>query len=73
MYTDTMFADTPSAQGNTCAKLFVTAEDFADGMPLKTKADAFVALEKICREVGLPKLLVSDGAREEMSGEWVGL
>ena len=70
MYTDTMFAEKQSAQGNTCAQLFVTAEGFADGEPMKSKADAHMVLERICREVGIPKLLVSDGAKEEIYGDW---
>ena len=70
MYTDTMFSETKSALGNTCAQLFVTAEGYADGDPLTTKADAYVSLERICRDVGIPKLLVSDGAREEQYGDW---
>ena len=65
-----MFAEKPSARGNTCAQLFVSAEGFADGMPLKTKADAPEALERLCRNVGIPKLLVSDGAKEELYGDW---
>jgi len=70
MYTDTMFADKPSAKGNTCAQLFVTAEGFADRDTLKSKADAHLSLERICREVGISKLLISDGAQEELHGEW---
>ena len=69
MYTDTMFSEQPSATGKTCAQLFVTAEGFADGMTLKSKANAHEALEKVCTEVGIPKLLVSDGAKEELYGD----
>jgi hypothetical protein len=70
MYTDTFFKDKVSARGNTCAQLFVTAEGFVAGKPLKTKSDAYVVLEYVCRKYGVPKLLVSDGAREEQFGEW---
>jgi len=70
MYTDTMFADKPSARGNTCAQLGVTAVGFADGDTLKSKADAHLSLERIFREIGIPKLLISDGAKEELHGEW---
>jgi hypothetical protein len=70
MYTDTFFKDKVSACGNTCAQLFVTAEGFVTGRPLKTKADAHVVLELVCRKYGVPKLLVSDRAKEELLGEW---
>ena len=54
----------------TCIQLFVTAEGFADGMPLKSEGDAHEALEKVCQEVGIPKLLISDGAKQELYGDW---
>jgi hypothetical protein len=65
MYTDTFFKDKVSARGNTCAQLFVTAEGFIAGKPLKTKSDAYTVLEHLYRKYGVPRLLVSDGAKEE--------
>jgi hypothetical protein len=35
MYTNTFFKDKTSARGNTCAQLFVTAEGFVAGRPMK--------------------------------------
>jgi Reverse transcriptase (RNA-dependent DNA polymerase) len=70
MYTDTLFMSTPSARGSTCFQLFVTSEGFVAGKPLKSKADAYEVLEYVCRKYGVPKLLVSDGAREELLGNW---
>jgi hypothetical protein len=70
MYTDTFFKDKVSARGYTCAQLFVTAEGFIAGKPLKTKSDAYTVLEHVCRKYGVPRLLVSDGAKEERLGEW---
>ena len=70
MYTDTMFSEVKSSRGNTCAQMFVTAEGLPTGEPLKTKADAYLALEGFCRNVGVPKTLVSDMAKEEMHGLW---
>ena len=37
---------------------------------MKSKADAHEVLEKVCQEVGIPKLLVSGGAKEELYGDW---
>lgn len=62
MYTDTLFMDKASARGNECVQLFVTAEGFVTGKPMKTKADAYEVLEYVCREYGVPRLLVSDTA-----------
>jgi hypothetical protein len=70
MYTDTFFKDKVSAHGNTCAQLFVTSEGFIAGKPMKSKADAHTVLEYVCRKYGVPKVLVSDRAKEEMFGEW---
>ena len=65
-----MFSEHESARGNTCAQLFVTAEGFTYGHPLKSKGDAWESLNKFCREVGVPKTLVSDRAQEELHGDW---
>ena len=70
MYTDTMFKEHPSARGNTCMQIFVTAEGFVYGEPMKTKSDAYLALDKVCRTYGVPQLLVSDNAKEETLGNW---
>jgi hypothetical protein len=70
MYTDTFFKEKVSARENTCAQLFVTAEGFVTGRPLKTKADAYTVLEYVCRKYGVPKLLVSNRAKEELLGDW---
>jgi Reverse transcriptase (RNA-dependent DNA polymerase) len=70
MYTDTLFKEKTSARGNTCVQLFVTAEGFVAGQPIKGKGDAFEVLEYMCREYGIPRLLVSDNAKEETLGNW---
>jgi hypothetical protein len=70
MYTDTMFKEHPSARGNTCMQIFVTAEGFVTGEPMKTKSDAYISLDRVCRNFGVPQLLVSDNAKEETLGNW---
>jgi hypothetical protein len=65
MYTDTFFKDKVSARGNSCAQLFVTSERFVAGKPMKSMSDAYEVLEFICRRYGVPKVLVSDRAKEE--------
>jgi hypothetical protein len=70
MYTDTFFKDKVSARGNNCAQLFVTSEGFVAGKPMKSKADAHEVLEYVCRRYRVPKVLVSDRAKEENLGLW---
>jgi hypothetical protein len=37
---------------------------------MKTKADAYVQLNKFVCEFGIPEALISDNAGEELGGEW---
>ena len=70
MYSDTHFASVKSVRGYTCAQVFVTREGYCEGDPMKSKADAYLSLERVCREVGIPRLLVTDRAGEELYGDW---
>ena len=70
VYSDTLFSDTKSIRGYSCAQLFVTSEGFADGNVMSTKADAYVQLNNFCREHGIPDPLVTDMAGEETEGDW---
>ena len=64
-YSDILFSSTASALENTCAELFVSAESYTDGDVIKTKGDAYLTLNKFCREIGIPQVLVTDGAKEQ--------
>lgn len=70
VYTDTMFVDVTSAQGCSAAQIYVTSEGFVAGRPIKSKGDAWETLEEFCREYGIPRILVSDMAKEERLGQW---
>jgi hypothetical protein len=70
MYTDAFFKDKMSARGNTCAQQFVTSERFVTGKPMQSKANVHDVLEFVCRRYGVPKVLVSDRAKEETLGFW---
>ena len=70
VYSNTMFSEKILVIGNTCAQLHMTAEGYASGDPLRSKADAHTSLEKFCREDGIPHKLVTDRAREELYGDW---
>ena len=70
VYSDTLFSDTKSVRGYTCAPLFVTSEGIADGNVITTKSDAYLQLNDFCREHGIPDPLVTDMAPEETEGDW---
>jgi hypothetical protein len=37
---------------------------------MRSKADAYEVLEFVCREYGVPRVMVSDNAKEETLGNW---
>jgi len=70
--TDTFFASTRSARGNTCMQVFLGVRSgYTLAIPLKSKAYAYTALQDYIRTVGAPLFLISDSAKEENLGEWI--
>jgi len=65
-----MFGSIKSVRGYTCAQLFTDGHGFSRVYPMKSKGDAHHALMQFIHEVGIPKDLLTDGALEEMRGEW---
>ena len=65
-----MFSDVPSLRNNTCAQVFVTANDFSRAFPMKTKAEAGEKLNLFVQTHGIMETLVTDGAKEEFYGTW---
>jgi hypothetical protein len=70
MYSDTLFRGTKSVRGFTCAQLFTDGHGFSRIYQMRSKADAYHALMQFIHEAGVPKDLLTDGALEEMHGEW---
>jgi hypothetical protein len=70
LYTDTMFAATKSLRGNKCAQVFTNGTGYDLFYPLKKEALASEALNEVIRTVGVPKELISDGARAEVYGRF---
>ena len=62
-FTDTLFSKVLSIQGNTCAQLF-TNGNFTTVHPLNSKAKVAQALTEFSDDVGIPDVLLSDGAAE---------
>jgi hypothetical protein len=53
-----------------CAQVFVTDQDFAEIYPMRLKADAPHKLDLFCKTYGLPQVLITDNAPEEVQGKW---
>ena len=62
-FTDTLFSKALSLQGNTCARGF-TNGNFTTVHPLNSKVQVAQALTKFSENVGIPDVLLSDGAAE---------
>ena len=69
MFTDTLFSKIVSKAGNKCAQVFGTDIDFTRVYPMKTKGDAHEALDLNHYEIGVPALMISDGAKRANSGQ----
>ena len=69
---DTFFAANdfgPSAQGFTCAQLFVSDFEFVKVKPMKLKSELPLALTSFFKGVGVPPKNMCDGAPEQVKGE----
>ena len=46
VFSDTMFSETTSVRGKTCAQVFATDQHFVDGQTMKSKSEAYQALDE---------------------------
>ena len=69
-YSDTFFSSTKSVINNTCAQLFVTDFGYAKFSPMQSKSEAGFTLKELIQDVGIPKELHTDGAKELTKGIW---
>ena len=69
-YTDTMFSTTKSIRGNKCAQVFTNGLGYDLFYPLKKESEVGDALNEVIRSVGIPKELISDGAKAETAGRF---
>ena len=72
-YTDTMFATTKSLRGNKCAQIFTNGAGYDLFFPMKKEAEVAEALNEVIRSVGVPRELVSDGAKAETKGRFAAV
>ena len=73
LYTDTVFSSTKSLHGNKCAQVFTNGVGYDLFYPLKAELDIGDALNEVVRTVGVPKELVSDGAKAEVHGRFAAV
>jgi hypothetical protein len=69
-YSDTFFSSERLNINNTCGQMFVTNFGFIKFVPMKSKAEASVALMELIQYMGIPKHIHSDGAKEMTQGYW---
>jgi hypothetical protein len=65
IYTDTMYGSVKSLHGYTCGQVFTDGR-FIHFQPLRSKSEAGEALICFTQEVGVPRTLVFDGAKEQV-------
>jgi hypothetical protein len=68
IYTDTLVAKYKSVRGYLYCQVFTNGYSFVRCYPMAKKGDAHSALYQFICEVGIPKELFSDGAKEETCG-----
>ena len=71
MFTDTMFANSVSWQGNKCAQVFSTSNGWVRAYPMKKKSEAHDALSLLSFQCeGVPNSMIMDGALEQLKGKF---
>jgi Reverse transcriptase (RNA-dependent DNA polymerase) len=69
-YTDTLFAKNKSLRGHVAAQIFTNGLGYDRFYPMPDKKSAPDALMQFIHDDGIPQLLVSDYAPEEIGGEF---
>jgi hypothetical protein len=64
-FTDTLFAATPSRNGNKCAQAYSTSFGWAQAHPMTRKGEAHETLSLLFHRDGVPPTMVFDGLKEQ--------
>jgi hypothetical protein len=70
MYTDTMFSTILSRKKNKASHIFCTDFGFVRAFPLKKEKEAHEDLSLLFRRDGVPNVMVMDGAKVQVEGEF---
>ena len=65
-FTDTLFSNSVSIVGNSCAQLYYDPNGFMYVYPMSSKREAGESLDQFVNDVGIPNQLVYDGAGEQV-------
>jgi hypothetical protein len=69
-FTNTLIAKSESRSKNKYAQVFCTAEGWTRAFPMRTKSQAHEALLLLHKRDGVPSIMVVDGAREQVHGDF---
>lgn len=67
---DTFKSNVKSTRGNTYTQLFCNRGNFVRCFPMKSKSHAGHALDRFIHEVGVPREILTDGAKELIFADW---
>jgi transposase-like protein len=69
-FTDTMFSNSKSRQGNKAAQVFCTANGWTIDFPMAKEKDTHEALSLLFHRDGFPNVMVMDGANAHIQGDF---
>jgi hypothetical protein len=67
---DTFKSNVKSTRGNQYTQLFCNRGNYVICYPMKSKEDSHLALDRFLHEVGIPREILTDGAKELVYSEW---
>jgi hypothetical protein len=71
IFTDIMFAGTPSCSGNKCAQVYAMSFGWARAHPMTRKGEAHETLSLFFHRDGVPPTMVLDGSKEQTKGDFM--
>jgi hypothetical protein len=70
MFSDMLFAESVSQQGNKMAQAYATSFGWACAHPMKRKGDTHETLSLVFQRNGVPLTMVTDDSKEQTKGEF---
>jgi hypothetical protein len=70
-FTDTMFSNSKSRQGNKSAQVFCTEDGWTRAFPMAKEKDAHEALSLLFHQDGVPNVMVMDGTKAQIQGDFL--
>jgi hypothetical protein len=67
-FTDTMFSNSKSIQGNKAAQVCCTSNGWTRAFPMAKEKDTHKELSLLFHRDGVPKVMVMDGAKAQIQG-----